>query len=146
VAFRRYGTDRLEGARRFDPGTRISGTLRYLVRSGFTTVRAVVQYANWEESEFGYQVGGADRGQVIPSHAMALASYRTRFVEGIYLTVRASGHRYAETVQADEKTFGRLQLAPSFEVADGIVLAPHGTATYGSFLGLGGGVRIEGEF
>lgn len=146
VAFRRYAPDRLEGSRSFDAGARISGTVRYLFRSGFTTVRAVARYANWEESTFGYRVGGPERGQVIPSHAMVLGSVQTRLASAIDLQVRASGHRYAETVQAGAKLFGRLSVSPAVEVADGLTLSPHGAATYGSVLGLGGGLRIEGEF
>lgn len=146
VAVRRYAPDRLAGRRSFDAGARISGTLRYLFRSGFTTVRAVARYANWDESTFGYRVGGPDRGQVIPSHAMVLGSVQTRLTPTIDLRVRASGHRYAETVQAGAKLFGRLSAAPAFEVADGLTLSPHGAATYGSVFGLGGGLRIAGEF
>ena len=146
VSVRRYEEDRLEGTRRFDAGTRVAGTLRYLFRSGFTTVRAVARYASWDESAFGYQFGGANRGQVIPSHALVLGSLQTRLTEAVDLQVEASGHHYAETIQADAKRFGRLSVTPSVEVADGVILAPHGTATYGSYLGLGGGLRIEGEF
>ena len=146
VSVRRYGEDRLEGARRFDAGARISGTLRYLVRSGFTTIRAVARYANWNESTFGYQLGDPDRGQVLPSHALALGSLQTRLTDAVDLTVDVSGHHYAETIQATDKLFGRLSFTPSVEVAEHVTVAPHGTATYGSYFGLGGGVRIEGEF
>jgi hypothetical protein len=145
LAVKRYQADRLDGTRRFNAGNRYAGTLRYLNRSGFTTIRAVVRYASWEESEFGYQVGDPDRGQVIPSHAMVLGSYKTRLTDVIDVRVRASGHRYAETLQADAKTFGRLYVAPSFELTDEIVVSPHATGTYGSFAGVGGGVRIEGR-
>lgn len=146
IAFKRFAPDELGGARQFDAGSRISGTVRYLVRSGFTTIRAVVRYANWEESTFGYRLGGPDRGQVIPSHGLLLGSYRTRLTDRIDLEVRASGHRYTETVQAGQKLFGRLYLSPSFQVSEEVHLAPHGTATYGSYLGLGGGLRITGKF
>jgi hypothetical protein len=151
VAFKRYRPDQLGGVRQFDAGSRIAGTLRYLHRSGFTTIRGVLQYANWEESEFGYQIGeGPTRGQVIPSHAMALASYQTRFQEGIRFSVRVSGHRYAETIregpQGDAKTVGRAYVSPSFGIGETLTLAPHGQVTYGSYLGFGGGLRIEGTF
>jgi len=146
VSVRRYGEDRLEGARRFDAGSQISGTLRYLFRSGFTTVRAVAQYANWNESTFGYQLGDPDRGQVLPSHALALGGLQTRLTDAVDLAVEVSGHHYAETIQADDKLFGRLSVTPSVEVAEHLTLAPHGTATYGSYVGFGGGVRVKGEF
>jgi len=146
LSVRRFGEDRLEGTRSFDAGSRISGTLRYLYRSGFTTVRAVARYANWNESTFGYQVGGPDRGQILPSHALALGSLQTRLTDIIDLHVQVAGHHYAETIQADDKLLGRLSVTPSFEIADRLTLAPHGTATVGSYLGVGGGLRIEGEF
>lgn len=146
VAYRRYAPDRFEGTRSFDAGARLSGTVRYLVRSGFTTVRAVARYANWEESTFGYRVGGPDRGPILPAHALVLGSVGTRLSEAIDLRVRASGHRYDETLQTGSKLVGRLTLSPVFEVADGLFLAPRTAATYGSFLGLSGGLRIEGEF
>lgn len=146
VAYRRYGPDRFEGARSFEAGARISGTLRYLFRAGFTTVRAVARYANWEESTFGYRAGGPDRGPIVPSHALLLGSVQTRLSEAIDLRVRASGHRYAETLRARSKGVGRLFLSPAFEVAEGLTLAPHTAVSYGSYLGLGGGLRIEGEF
>jgi len=146
VAFKRFAADRRAGQDSFDAGSRISGTLRYIVRSGFTTVRAVARYANWEESEFGYQSGAAQREQIIPSHAMLLGSYETRLTERIDLELRASGHRYAETIQSDQKLFGRASVAPSFELTDQIIVSPHGTATYGAHLGGGGGLRLEGRF
>jgi hypothetical protein len=146
LAFKRFAADQLAGRDSFDAGSRVSGTLRYIVRSGFTTVRAVARYANWEESEFGYRLGDAERGQVIPSHAMLLGSYETRLTDRIDLELRASGHRYAETIQSDQKLFGRASVAPSFELTEQIVVAPHGTATYGSYLGAGGGIRLEGRF
>jgi hypothetical protein len=147
VAFRRYGADKVDGTRQFDVGNRITGTLRYLVRSGFTSVRAVLRYARWDESRFRFQQQGSpDQAQVLPPHGMAMASYRTRLVEGIRLSVRASGHWYGETVQEGRKTFGRAYVSPSFEVVDVLTIAPHGTVTYGDYLGLGGGVRIEGAF
>jgi len=146
VSVRRYGEDRLEGARSFDAGSRISGTLRYLFRSGFTTVRAVAQYANWNESTFGYQLGDPDRAQVLPSHALVLGSLQTRLTDSVDLEVRVSGHHYAETIQAEDKLFGRLSVTPSVEVTDRLTLAPHGTATYGSYVGLGGGLRVAGAF
>lgn len=146
VSFRRYAADKVNGNPRFDAGTRISGTARYLVRSGFTTIRVLGRYANWEKSEFGYQFGDAERGQIIPSHAMLLGSYKTRLTEIIDLRVRASGHHYAETIQADRKILGRVYASPSFELTDQIALAPHGTASYGSYLGLAGGLRILGQF
>jgi hypothetical protein len=146
LAYRRYGPDRFEGRRSFDAGTRISGTVRYLFRAGFTTGRAVVRYANWEESTFGYRAGGPDRGPIVPSHALVLGSVRTRLTEAVDLRVRASGHRYAETLQAQSKRVGRVVVSPIFEVADGISLAPRVAASHGSYRGLGGGLRIEGEF
>lgn len=146
LAFKRFAADQRAGQDRFDAGSRISGTLRYIVRSGFTTVRAVARYANWEESEFGYRSGDAERGQVIPSHAMLLGSYETRLTERTDLEVRASGHRYAETIQSDQKLFGRASVAPSFELTEQVIVAPHGTATYGSHFGAGGGIRLEGRF
>jgi hypothetical protein len=60
--------------------------------------------------------------------------------------MRASGHHYAETLRARSKGVGRLFLSPAFEVAEGLTLAPHTAVSYGSYLGLGGGLRIEGEF
>lgn len=151
VAMKRYAADRLNGARQFEAGTRMSGTLRYLHRSGFTTVRGVLRYANWEESEFGYQFGrGPRRGQVIPSHAMALSSLQVRLREGIRLSVRLSGHRYAQTIregsQGDAKTVGRAYLSPAFDLGRTLTLSPHGQVTYGSYFGFGGGVRIVGAF
>jgi hypothetical protein len=146
VAFRRYADDEIEGQTTFDAGNRISGTVRYLRRSGFTTIRAVARYARWEESEFSFRDGGPDQGQVIPTHAMVLGGYKTRLTEVTDLRVRVSGYRYNETEFSDTKTFGRAYVSPSFELTEQIAVAPHGTATYGSFLGLGGGVRIEGRF
>jgi len=146
LSVRRFGEDRLEGTRSFDAGSRISGTLRYLYRSGFTTIRAVARYANWNESTFGYQVGGAERGQILPSHALALGSLQTRLTDTIDLKVQAAGHHYAETIQADDKLLARLSVTPAVEISEQLTLAPHGTATVGSYLGVGGGLRIEGEF
>lgn len=148
LSFRRYGTDEVGGTRRFNSGNQISGTARYLRRSGFTRIRIVARYANWDESEFGYRFGddGPERDQVLPSHTMLLGGYKTRLTEGIDARIRISGHHYAETIQADRKIFGRLYVSPSFEVGEWVVVSPHGTATYGSFLGLGGGIRIGGTF
>ena len=147
LAFRRYATDEIGGQPSFDAGNRFSGTARYLRRDGFTTIRVVARYARWDESKFSY-TNGAQQGQVIPSHVMLLGGYKTRLTEKIDLSVRASGYRYAEAeaIQIDTKTFGRAYVSPSFEVTEQIAVAPHGTATYGSYLGLGGGLRIEGEF
>jgi hypothetical protein len=146
LAFRRYSTDELDGQTTFDAGNRISGTARYLRRSGFTTIRVLARYARWGESEFSYQIGTPDQGRVIPSHAMVLGGYKTRLTDMIDLRARVSGYRYTDTEVADTKTFGRAYVSPSFEVTEQIAVAPHGTATYGSYLGLGGGLRIEGEF
>jgi len=145
-SFRRYASDELGGAQQFTPGNQYAGTARYLLRSGFKTVRAVVRYASWEQSEFGYAVGSPQRGQVLPPHGMALGSYETRVAEGIRLVTRASGHWYGETVQSGQKMFGRVTIAPSFAVGEYVRLVPHGSASYGSYLGVGGGLRIEGEF
>lgn len=146
LSFRRYGTDEIDGNRRFETGNQISGTVRYLRRSGFTTIRAVARYANWGESEFGYRFGDPDRGDVLPSHAMVLGSYKTQLTEVIDIRVRASGHHYEDTIASDRKLLGRLHLEPSFDVGEWAALSPHGTATVGSYLGLGGGVRISGTF
>lgn len=146
VAFRRYATDEVDGQTTFDAGNRISGTARYLRRSGFTTIRVLARYARWGESEFSYQIGTPDQGRVIPSHVMLLGGYTTRLTDAIDLRVRASGYRYTETEVSDTKTFGRAYVSPSFDLTEEIAVAPHGTATYGSFLGLGGGLRIEGQF
>lgn len=144
--FRRYEEDEVKGAPQFDAGNQYSGTLRYLRQSGFTSIRVVARYSTWEESQFGFRAGSPSQGQVIPEHAMLLGSFRTRLTDAIDLRVRASGHRYGETLQSDKKIFGRLYLSPSFELDEMLTLAPHGTATYGTYLGLGGGVRITGEF
>jgi hypothetical protein len=144
-AFRRYATDEINGQTTFDAGNRFSGTVRYLRRDGFTTIRAIARYARWDESKFSY-TNGAEQGQVLPSHVMLLGEYKTRLTEMIDLRARVSGYRYEETVQADTKVFGRVYVSPSFELTDQIAVAPHGTTTYGSFLGLGGGLRIEGQF
>jgi hypothetical protein len=81
---------------------------------------------------------------------MALASYQTRFQEGIRLLVRVSGHQYMATIQdgprGDAKTVGRMYVSPSFDLGETLTLAPHGRVTYGSYLGFGGGLRIEGTF
>lgn len=146
VSFRRYGTDQTGGVARFDAGTRMTGTLRYLLRDGFTSVRVLARYANWEESEFAFQLEEPRRGQVIPSHGLLLASYQTRLTERLRLTTRASGHWYDETVQAGAKTLGRLYVSPAIQLGDVLSVAPHGRATYGSHLGVGGGVRIAAEF
>ena len=146
LAFRRYSTDEVNGQTTFDAGNRVSGTARYLRRSGFTTIRVLARYARWSESEFSYQVGTPDQGRVIPSHVMLLGGYKTRLTDTIDLRARVSGYRYTDTEVADTKTFGRAYVSPSFELTDQIAVAPHGTATYGSFLGLGGGLRIEGQF
>lgn len=146
VSFRRYGSDELGGNPQFKAGNQYSGTARYLTRSGFTTVRAVVRYASWEESEFGYAIGGPQRGHVLPAHGMALGSYETRLSDDMRLTARVSGHWYGETVQSGSKVFGRLYVAPSFAIGENTQIVPHGTASYGSYLGLGAGVRIQGQF
>jgi hypothetical protein len=147
VSFRRYGEDTVDGAPRFDAGSRAAGTLRYLQRSGFTTLRAVLRYSQWEESKFGFRNGQLTRqGQVLPPHGLALVGYETRLVEGIRLQTRLSGHVYRETVSGGRKLFGRAYLAPSFEIGELVTVEPHGTATYGSYLGLGGGVRVVGSF
>ena len=146
LAFRRYSTDEVNGETTFDAGNRISGTARYLRRMDFTTIRVLARYARWSESEFSYQVGTPDQGRVIPSHVMLLGGYKTRLTDTIDLRARVSGYRYTDTEVADAKTFGRAYVSPSFELTEQIAVAPHGTATYGSYLGLGGGLRIEGEF
>jgi hypothetical protein len=150
VSFRRYGADEVGGTQLFEAGNRISGTLRYLRRSGFTTLRAVIGYLKWEESRFGFRGGNPTEGQVIPSSGLALASYQTRLSEGMRLHVQASGHWYGETEQegpqGEQKILGRAYVAPSFDVADMLTLEPHGTVTFGSYLGIGGGVRVVGEF
>ena len=147
LAYRRYGSDTVGGTPQFEAGQRMAATLRYLVRSNFTTVRAVLRYARWEESKFGLRDGQLRRqGQVLPPHGLALVSYGTRLVDGIRIQARLSGHVYRETVSSGRKTFGRAYLSPSFEVGEMVTIEPHGTATYGSYLGLGGGVRVLGEF
>lgn len=147
LAFRRYQTDEVGGAPRFEAGNRATGTVRYLWRRGFTTVRAVVQYANWEESEFGYRANGVpQRNQIIPSHGQALVSYQARLAETVGIHVRASGHRYSATLGREETIVGRAYVSPSFDLGERVTLAPHGTITYGSYLGGGGGLRIEGAF
>jgi hypothetical protein len=144
--FRRYQEDEVKGEPRFDAGNQFSGTLRYLRQSDFTSIRVVARYSTWEESRFGFRVGSPTQGQVIPEHGMLLGSYSTRLTDAVGLSVRTSGHWYGETLQSDRKIFGRLYLSPSFELGEVLTLAPHGTATYGSYLGLGGGVRITGQF
>lgn len=146
LSFRRYASDELGGAPRFTAGNQYAATARYLVRSGFTTIRAVARYASWEKSEFGYAVGSPDRGQVLPPHGMVRGEYQTRLTDRIRITARASGHLYGETVQSKQKVFGRVHVAPSFALIDAVRVVPHGTASYGSYLGLGGGMRIVGEF
>ncbi len=150
LAFRRYGADEVGGSPLFEAGNRFSGTLRYLRRSGFTTIRAIVGYTQWEESQFGFRGGTPTQGQVLPPHGLALTSYRTRLAEDIRLQVRASGHWYGETIRdgarGKQKIFGRAYVSPSFGFADVLALEPHVTVTYGSYLGLGGGLRIVGTF
>jgi hypothetical protein len=150
ISFRRYGADEVGGAPLFEAGNRIGGTLRYLRRSGFTTIRAVMGYTQWEESQFGFRAGSPTQGQVLPPHGLALVSYRTRLSETIRLHARASGHWYGETVKegtrGNQKMFGRAYLSPSFDVADVLSLEPHTTISYGSYLGVGGGLRVVGTF
>lgn len=144
--FRRYDEDTVSGNPQFDAGNQFSGTLRYLRQSGFTSVRVLARYSSWEESRFGFRVGEPAQAQVIPEHGMLLSSYSTQLTDNIDLRVRASGHWYGETVQSNEKIFGRGYVSPAFGLGEMITLAPHGTVTYGSYLGLGGGLRITGEF
>ncbi|PQJ35716.1 hypothetical protein BSZ35_14930 [Salinibacter sp. 10B] len=150
VAYRWYQTDRVGGVPRFDSGSRLTGTVRYLRRSGFTTIRAVVRYANWEESEFGFRRQSPNRGQVLPPHGMVLTSYETRLAEGMRLHLRASGHWYGETIQdspmGNRKLLGRAYVSPSFEIGEVLTLEPHGTASFGSYRGYGGGLRMIGTF
>jgi len=147
IAYRRYGEDTVGGSPRFEAGTRMAGTLRYLLRSQFTTVRAVLRYAQWEKSQFGFREGQFQRqGQVLPPHGLALVSYQTRLMDGIRAEARLSGHGYRKTVSEGRKAFGRLYLAPSFDIGELVTVEPHGTVTYGSYLGLGGGVRVMGSF
>lgn len=153
VAFKRYQPDRLGGDRRFNAGNRFAGTVRYLNRSGFRTIRAVIRYASWEESEFGYlRAGDPDRGQVIPPHGMAQLSYGARVTDEwggvgpIRFDGRLSGDWYGTTVQTGEAIVGRLEVSPSVEVVEGLTLVPNGRFAYGRYLGFGGGLRIEGEF
>lgn len=144
--FRRYEEDEVKGEPRFDAGNQFSGTLRYLRQSGFTSIRVVARYSTWEESQFGFRNGGfTGQGQVIPEHGMLLGSYSTRFTDGIRFRVRASGHWYGKTLQSSEKLLGRAYVSPSFELSEVLTLAPHGTVTYGNYLGLGGGVRVTSE-
>lgn len=153
LAYKRYRPDRLGGDRQFTAGNRLAGTARYLHRSGFTTIRVVGRYASWEESEFGYQfgTGSPDRGQVIPPHGMTQVTYEGRMIDDVgggplRMEVRASGHWYGSTVKADRMLLGRVGVSPKVEMVDGLTLAPHGRFTYGSYLGLGGGLRVQGEF
>lgn len=147
VTYRRYRPDRVGESRRFDAGSRVAGTIRYLIRSGFTTGRIVARYASWEESEFGYELmRGPDRDQVLPPHGMILGSYRTRLSQGTYLRMRLSGHWYGETLQSREKWLGRVRVQPSVELGDILTVAPHVQVTAGSYLGVSGGVRLEGKF
>lgn len=146
VAFRQFGTDRVGNTDQFDAGTRMAGTLRYLVRSGFTTVRAVLRFTRWEESKFRFQQGDSNEAQVLPSNGLGLLSYQTRLTEDIRLHVRGSGHWYEDTIQEDEQIFGRAYVSPSFEFSEVVSVEPHGTATYGSYVAFGGGVRIVGKF
>lgn len=146
VSFRRYGTDRTGDLDRFDAGNRVVGTVRYLFRDNFSTIRILARYANWEQSEFGFKLQEPRRSQVIPSHGMVMTSYQTRLTERIWLSSRVSGHLYDETVQADEKMFGRLYVSPSLQVGDRLTFSPHGTATYGSYVAFGGGLRVTGQF
>ncbi len=150
VAYRWYQTDQVGQTPRFDSGSRLAGTIRYLLRSGFTSVRAVVRYTNWEKSEFGFRRQSSTLGQVLPRHGLVLTSYETRLAEGVRLQLRASGHWYGETIQespmGDRKILGRAHVSPSFEVGDGLILEPHGTASFGSYLSYGGGLRITGTF
>jgi hypothetical protein len=75
-----------------------------------------------------------------------MGSYRAPITDRIGIRARLSGHHYAETIQADAKILGRAYVSPSFEFGDAVTLAPHGTVTYGSYLGVGGGLRVQGEF
>lgn len=147
VTYRRYRPDRVGESRRFDAGSRVAGTVRYLGRSGFTTGRIVARFATWEESEFGYQLTtGPNRAQVLPPHGMMLGSYRTRLSPGTYLRMRLSGHWYGETLQSGEKWLGRLRVQPSFGFGEILSAAPHVQVAYGSYLGVSGGLRLQGEF
>ena len=147
IAYRRYGEDTVGGTPQFEAGSRMAGTLRYLLRSQFTTVRAVLRYARWEESKFGLRGGQLQRqGQILPPHGLALVSYQTRLMEGVRVSARLSGHVYRETISGGQKSFGRAYVAPSFEIGELVTIEPHGTFTYGSYLGLGGGVRVAGSF
>lgn len=146
LSFRRYATDEREGKTTFDAGSRISGTARYLRQLDFTRIRVLVRYTRWSESEFSFQTGTPDQGRIIPSNVMLLGGYKTRLTDTIDLRTRVSGHRYTETDFTDTKTFGRAYVSPSFEVTEQIAVAPHGAVSYGSFLGLGGGIRVEGTF
>jgi len=146
-SYRRYGADTVGGTPRFDAGARMAGTLRYLVRSGFTTVRAVLRYSRWEESQFDFRNGQLMRqGQVLPPNGLALVSYRTRLMEEVRLETRVSGHVYRETISGGQKSFGRAYVSPSIGVGDVLLVEPHGTVTYGSYLGVGGGLRLVGSF
>lgn len=147
LVFRRYGTDQSDGVDRFNVGNQLAGSVRYLYRSGFTTIRVIARFANWEDSEFGFRSATEpERGQVIPSHGMLMAQYQTRLAAGYRLMVRASAHQYSKTVQSDTQTLGRLRVAPSFALTDALTLAPHGSVTFGSFTGVAAGIRVESRF
>lgn len=152
LSFRRYNTDRVGGLDRFQSGNKLVGRLRYLFRKGFTTLRVLARYANWEESQLlpllqtedgSFTTGEPVNRRVIPSHGMGAVSYQTRFDSGLRVSVRVSGHRYSETDAFEAKRYGAIRIRPSVEIGDLFGVAPHVKFTAGSFTGIEGGIRLQ---
>jgi hypothetical protein len=148
VNYSRYGTDEVGGARRFQAGDRLSGTLQYLYRRDFRSLRVVARYAHRLPSKVRPREASAETAslvnrEVLPSEAALQVRYNTRLSKGFRLRLRASGHAFDETVLLERKVYGAGRAGVAVRAGEALTVVPAATYRAGDVNGLEASVRLQ---
>jgi hypothetical protein len=148
VNYSRYGTDEVGGASRFQAGDRLAGTLQYLYRRDFRSLRVVARYAHRLPSKVQPRGASAETAslvnrEVLPSEAELQVRYNTRLTQGLRLRLRASGHAFEETVLLERKAYGAGRAAVAVRAGDALTLVPAGTYRAGDVAGFEASLRLQ---
>ncbi|PEN14354.1 hypothetical protein CRI94_04785 [Longibacter salinarum] len=130
LSYTRFGSDTVEGEKRYEARYKLAGTVQYLFQRDFTTVRVVGQLQHWPESRifvpnlgFGAEPIFEDN-QVVPSEWLLRARGSSRVVEWMDLGVTLTGQRFEETVVQEEAVVGAVEVAPTFHLPGDVYLTP----------------------
>jgi len=130
LAFTRFGSDTVDGARRYEARYKLSGTVQYLFQRDFTSLRVIGRLQHWPESRVfvpGLGIGAnpvfEDR-QVVPSEGFLRTSATTRLADWMDVRLTIDGQRYQQTVVQSNLTVATFRVASTFHLPGDVYVTP----------------------